>query len=151
MLNFRCLRRLGAMATRDELKKLARLRLREAEVLYRAKLYDGAAYLCGYSIEFALKARICRLLNVTEYPMTREVKGVYAVHDLNQLLLLAGLQSKIGIGNPDLLKNWSIAANWKPEQRYDPPGTYSRTKALEILNAVRSESDGVLSWLTKRW
>ncbi len=31
-----------------------------AQVLLRAKRFDGAFYLCGYSVELALKARICR-------------------------------------------------------------------------------------------
>ncbi len=49
------------MPTRNELKELAKLRLAEAEKLCDAGYYDGAAYLCGYAVEFALKARICRL------------------------------------------------------------------------------------------
>ena len=140
------------MATRTELKRLAFLRLREAETLYRAGLYDGVAYLCGYTIEFALKARICRVLGLSEYPdRDKRLRQVYAVHDLPQLLLLSGLQSKIGLANAELARNWSVAANWKPERRYDPPGTYSRKRALEILDAVRSKRNGVMTWLSKRW
>lgn len=140
------------MATRAELKKLAFLRLKEAEALFRARLYDGAAYLCGYCIEFALKARICRVLGLSEYPdRDKRLRQTYAVHDLPQLLLLAGLQSKIGLGNIELARNWSVAANWKPERRYDPPGTFLKNQALEILNAVRSRRNGVLIWLKKRW
>jgi HEPN domain-containing protein len=139
------------MVTRDDLKKLARLRLREAEALYREGLYDGAAYLCGYAIELALKARICKVLGIPEYPNSEKLKRVYAVHDLAQLLLLAGLQPKIKPANATLFRNWSVAVNWKPERRYEPPGTYSRQQALEILEAVRSRNQGVLQWLTKRW
>jgi len=43
------------MPTRNELKELAKLRLKEAETLFEAELYDGAVYLCGYVIEFALQ------------------------------------------------------------------------------------------------
>lgn len=46
------------MATREELQQLARLRLREAEALFAAGLYDGCVYLCGYVVELALKARM---------------------------------------------------------------------------------------------
>ena len=35
------------MPTRHELKELAALRLREAETLFQAGLYDGAAYVCA--------------------------------------------------------------------------------------------------------
>jgi HEPN domain-containing protein len=62
------------MPTRNELKELAQLRLKEAETLFQAGLYDGAAYLCGYVIEFALKAKICKLLGVNEYPMSGKLK-----------------------------------------------------------------------------
>jgi hypothetical protein len=59
---------LGTVATRDQLKALALLRLEEAETLFKAELYDGAVYLCGYVVELGLKARICALLGVLEYP-----------------------------------------------------------------------------------
>ncbi len=42
------------MATRDQLRELAELRLREAETLFAAELYDGCVYLCGYVVEAAL-------------------------------------------------------------------------------------------------
>ena len=76
------------MPTRAEFKQLAKLRLKEAETLFTAGLYDGAAYLCGYVVEFALKARICKLLGLDEYPETGKLKTAYAVHDFNQLLIL---------------------------------------------------------------
>jgi len=48
--------------SRSDLQKIARARLRDADVLYRAQRYDGAIYLCGYAVEIALKARICKAL-----------------------------------------------------------------------------------------
>jgi hypothetical protein len=33
-----------------EIRKIANLRLREAETLFIAKLYDGAFYLAGYAL-----------------------------------------------------------------------------------------------------
>jgi HEPN domain-containing protein len=139
------------VATRQELKGLATLRLREAEALFDAGLYDGAAYLCGYVVELALKARICRLLGTDEYPSTGEYKRVYAVHDLGQLLFLAGLQSKMKADNQPLFTNWSITVPWNPESRYRPEGSVSRKDALAILNAIRDPRDGVLRWLKKQW
>jgi HEPN domain-containing protein len=50
------------MVSISELRKIARGRLKDAEVLLTAKRYDGAIYLCGYAIETALKARICHVL-----------------------------------------------------------------------------------------
>jgi hypothetical protein len=37
--------------TYADLKGMARVRLKDAEVLLLARRFDGAAYLCGYAIE----------------------------------------------------------------------------------------------------
>lgn len=146
------------MPTRNELKELAKLRLAEAETLYHAGYYDGATYLCGYAVEFALKARICRLLGVSEYPPpisgpgSGRIKSAYTVHDFDQLLLLSGLQPKLDpTQNPSVWQNWSIATPWNPENRYNPKGTISQVQAEEMLEAVKNKPDGVLSWIMKFW
>lgn len=146
------------MPTRHELKDLARLRLAEAETLFDAGFYDGAAYLCGYAVEFALKARICRLLGVNEYPppvtgsTSNRIKSAYTIHNFDQLLLLAGLKHKLDpTRNPDVWKNWSSATPWNPENRYSPKGTISRVQAEEMLEAVRNKPHGVLTWIMKFW
>src|SRR4051812_39346061 len=105
------------MATPQQLKDLALVRVDEAEALFAAGLYDGAKYLAGYAVELALKARICRLLEVDEYPDMGALKRVYAVHDLDQLLLLAGLQKAVGLVEQPLFDNWSTAILWNPESR----------------------------------
>ncbi|MCB0065385.1 MAG: HEPN domain-containing protein [Caldilineaceae bacterium] len=68
-------------------------RLEDAEVLLAANRYDGAMYLCGYAVELALKARICRTLKWAGYPSTRkEFEGYQSLrtHDLKVLLHLSG-------------------------------------------------------------
>lgn len=139
------------MATREELKALARLRLREAEALFEAGLYDGCAYLCGYVVELALKARICATLNIAEYPERDRLRGGFLVHDFDDLKLLAGMENDFTTGQPALLANWSIASKWRPERRYEAEGTYDRGAAEEILNAVRTEPGGVLACISSRW
>jgi HEPN domain-containing protein len=139
------------MATRDQLKALARLRLREAEALFNAGFYDGCAYLCGYVVELALKARICATLNVSEYPERARLKGGFLAHDFDDLKLLAGMESEFTAGRPALLANWSIASKWRPDRRYEPEGTFDRGAAEEILNAVRADPDGVLACISLRW
>jgi len=140
------------VATRQELQDLALLRLQEAETLSNAGFYDGCAYLCGYVVELALKACICRLLDTHDYPATGEYKRVYAVHDLDQLLFLAGLRARLDPANQALLSNWSLAVPWNPaERRYQAAGSVSQQQALDILNAVSDPNDGVLAWLKKSW
>lgn len=139
-----------ARPTRKQLQDLAKLRLREAEVLYDAGLYDGSIYLAGYAVELALKARICRLLRLTDYPVN--VGSSFKVHDFEQLKVLAGLKSEIDFNkNAELYDNWSKAILWDPEQRYEPPGRYTAITAKTILDSIREKPNGVLTWLSKRW
>jgi HEPN domain-containing protein len=138
------------MATRDQLKALAKTRLKEAEALFAAGLYDGAAYLSVYVVELALKARICRILAIRDYPDTGKYKQVYATHDFDQLLFLAGLRSKMQ-PNSSLFLKWSIASPWTPERRYSPVGTFTKQDAEDVLNAIRDPTDGILRWIKKHW
>jgi len=138
------------LATRKELQQLAKLRLAEAEHLYAKKLYDGAVYLSGYVIEFALKARICKLLKLQDYPS--EMSGLFKTHNFDVLKLLAGLTGDINVSkNKQLFDNWSIATSWKPDQRYSPKGTSDQKRAKEVLASLTDDPNGVLMWLSKRW
>ena len=85
------------MATRVQLRELALLRLQEAEALFAANFFDGSAYLCGYVVELALKARICALIGVEDYPdnFGDRLKRAFRTHDLNELKLLAGMNEEI--------------------------------------------------------
>lgn len=138
------------MPTRNELQRLTQLRLQEAEALFEKELFDGAAYLCGYVIELALKARICRLLDIEDYPDGGKLKGAFATHDLDQLLLLAGLAVKIEKTEAVFI-SWSIASSWRPERRYQPHGTVGEKDALTMLNAIRDREKGVLQWIEQYW
>lgn len=135
------------MTTRNQLKELALLRRQEAQVLFDAELYDGARYLAGYVLELALKARICRLLDFEEYPDTGDFRRLYATHDLDQLLKLSGLRRKLSLQDDALFDSWSTAALWKPERRYDVPGSTKREDVRDILSAI----DKVLRWIKKHW
>lgn len=81
------------MISREQLGRLAKARLTDAQVLYKAGRFDGAFYLCGYAIELALKARICRTLKWPEFPETnQEFRPLqsFRTHDLAVLLRLSG-------------------------------------------------------------
>lgn len=138
--------------TRDDLKKLARVRLKEAEQLYQRGLCDGCVYLCGNVIECALKARICRFLGLTTYPTEGEHGRIFKTHNFGILKLLGGLEGEITITkNKALFENWSAAAKWDPEQRYARAGSWDRKRAAELLASIKDKPNGVFAWLTKRW
>lgn len=135
---------------RKQLQALARLRLREAEALYAAGLYDGCVYLAGYAVELALKSRICKLLDLKNYPL--EFGQAFKIHKLEQLKVLAGLSAQIDPSkNKKLFDNWSKAIEWDPEQRYKAPGGYDAITAKQILDSIRTRPNGVLTWLSRRW
>jgi hypothetical protein len=134
------------------LRELALLRLQEAEVLFNTGLYDGCAYLCGYVVELALKARICASLGVNDYPEKgSRLRDAMKSHVLDDLGLLAGMGHDLTSARPVLVANWSALIEWKPEWRYNPKGSYDRQSAQKLLNAVRSRPDGVLTCISARW
>jgi len=134
------------------LQQLAKLRLEEAEHLYARQLYDGSVYLCGYVVEFALKARICRLLKLPGYPESHDLGRLFKTHDFDVLKLLAGVTGEITASrNKTLFDNWSTATSWKPEQRYFPKGSFDQQRAKEVLASIKDKPNGVLTWLSKRW
>lgn len=137
----------------QDLRQLAELRLREAEVLFNQGMYDGAAYLSGYAVELALKAAVCTNLKITHYPTAKQHKGAFAIHDFDGLLFLAGLSSEMTVAkaNPAVLINWSLATEWGPERRYSPPGNYDQASALALLDAIRHPVSGVLTWIKGYW
>ena len=142
------------MPTRIELKELAKTRLQEAKILYDRGLYDGSCYLAGYVLEMALKARICKVLDMADYPETGEISRSFKTHNRLVLLRLAGLQRKLDLAvaaNPNLLQSWSLIANWTEEFRYSPVGSSSQVRAKAILSAVDDRKDGMFTWVKKHW
>ena len=124
------------MISKADLRKISRARLLDAKELLRAKRYDGAVYVCGYAVEIALKARICRSLGWTEYPsIKRDFQNLqsFKSHDLDVLLRLSGVESNIKTNH---IGEWSAVATWDPEVRYKPVGTATRQDAEMIIDAA---------------
>lgn len=122
---------------RVELLDLSRARIRDAELLFRKERYDSAAYLCGYAVEFALKARICKHLKWVGYPSTdAEFRGKrdLKVHDFDSLLEFTGIASKI---RNKCSIEWSAVAAWSPEFRYRPIGTSNSQDAKHLIKASK--------------
>src|SRR5947209_20526615 len=105
-----------------ELDNIARARIEDAKVLLTAGRYDGATYLCGYAVEVALKARICRTLNWTEFPSTGNEFQAYRsfqTHELDVLLRLSGQEARTKQNHFAL---WNTVAIWKAESGYNAIG-----------------------------
>ena len=125
------------MITRSDLTKIARARLGDAEVLHRSHRYDGAIYLCGYAVEIALKARICRTLSWSEYPSTGgEFQNYqsFRTHNRHVLLRLSGIEERV---KTTLFTEWSAVAAWDPEARYKPIGSATRQATALMIASAR--------------
>src|SRR5437016_6763901 len=106
------------MIAAADFRKIVKARLKDAEVLLSAGRFDGAVYLCGYSVEIALKARVCRSLKWDEFPSTtKEFQGYHSfkTHNLDVLLHLSGAEKKIKSKH---LTAWSFVTRWEPDTRY---------------------------------
>ncbi len=126
------------MIPRNELRKIARARLKDSEALFQSGRYDSALYLCGYAIELALKARICRTLKWAGFPSTRkdfESLASLKTHDLDILLKLSGIENKIQAG---FAAEWSVVADWNPESRYHAIGTTNQSEAARMIAAAKT-------------
>ncbi|HZL35122.1 MAG TPA: HEPN domain-containing protein [Tepidisphaeraceae bacterium] len=116
-------------------KELAKARLADAEILFANARYDGAVYLCGYSVEFTLKARICSLLGWSTYFTDREY-ATFRTHDLTVLLNLSGAGIMFDMGAP-FARDWAfVLAFWSNQLRYEPHGTMTQQDATKMIQAV---------------
>lgn len=133
---------------RANFQRLAEARIEDAKALLDNQRWEGAYYLAGYAVEYALKSCILgNLLAAGEFPDKRFVADCYT-HDLAKLLLLAGLRDKLG-SDPKLEDNWLLVTSWNEQVRYklwDDVGNPGK-KAEEFLLAVTDPAHGVLPWI----
>jgi HEPN domain-containing protein len=135
---------------RNDLRSLARVRLKEARVLLKGKLFDGAYYLAGYAIECALKACVASKTKRHDYPDKQTVADSYT-HDLKTLLRVAGLNAELEqatVADKALQAHWQVVLGWKEVSRYQRT---SGAMATALVRAVADTQHGVLRWLRQHW
>lgn len=126
-----------------DLDAIVQARLEDAKVLLSNGRIDGANYVCGFAVEVALKARICRTLNWPAFPEKRhefENLSSLKTHRLDVLLALSGQEDRIRSENFD---EWSAVATWDPEVRYTRVGQVDTAEVEKMLSAAERLS-GVL-------
>ena len=92
--------------------------------------------MCGYAVEVALKARICRTLNWSEFPRTNkefESYRSFQTHNLDVLLRLSGQEARVRQQYSNI---WSLVAVWNPELRYNEIGTATEGDAVIMIGVV---------------
>jgi len=135
--------------TRKDFQRLTRLRLNDARTLLRNGNNEGAYYLTGLAVECALKAAIARRTQRHEFPPKPTiVRGIYD-HDLNKLLIAAGLEKALeaaAAGNAALKQSWVLVKDWTVESRYVTAGLDG-----EVIYRAATGRNGVLAWLRQHW
>lgn len=136
---------------RRDFQALARLRRREAQALLTSRFYHGAYYLAGYSLECALKACIAKQTKLHQFPDKKLAQDAHQ-HDLEKLLQLSGLQPEFDKelkANSAFQLNWAIAKDWSEISRYNR--SLTQAEARDLYSACTARSNGLLSWIRRRW
>ncbi len=132
------------MKNPEEIDKLVDKKFLDAELLIEhAESINNSRYLAGYAIELALKAKICRHLDVPdlfskEQVSKNDVSSPFRSHNLSSLMIYAGLHGKHSEAlndDTDYYKKWQLVSNWKPSLRYNTQYC-DRSKCMEFLKAV---------------
>lgn len=149
------------MKTPLDIQKLAWQRLKEAKILYRNKMYDGAFYLAGYSVELMLIAKICEnwgipnLFDVDEKNTDTDISKIRQIvktHKLTILLVLSGLKVKFDndkASNKNLFKaNSLLLEKWSEQVRYSMAGVIKDNEIKDLISLL-DNSKGLLRWIEK--
>ena len=122
------------MIPKQNLEEIAKNKLSCSILLFKSKMFDTSLYLVGYSVEMALKYKICKIFNLKDgFPETKKEFDIYISdsdnnlgeviknlrdirnHDLEKLLFYSGQEFPIKL---KLLDEWTDILYWNPELRY---------------------------------
>jgi HEPN domain-containing protein len=135
---------------RNDLRELARIRLREARVLLKNGNYEGAFYLSGYVVECGLKSCIAKQTRRYDFPDKKTVEKSYS-HDLPTLVKTAGLEPDLDKEmktNKGFAVNWTIVKDWSEASRYEK---HTEKEAQSLYFAIANRKQGVLQWIKRYW
>ena len=134
---------------RKNLQDLSRLRVREAKILRDKKFFDGSYYLCGYSVECALKACIAKNTKQYDFPDKKVVNESHT-HELVKLIKIAGLEIDLQnkLKDRSFQLNWAIVKDWNEKSRYK---RNSKFDALDLYSAVTARKHGIMTWIKGHW
>jgi HEPN domain-containing protein len=133
------------VTSRADFEKLMDLRMKEAKLLLDHKDWDGAYYLIGYVVEFALKIRIIsQLMKSDSFPDKKLAENFYK-HELMLLRKLAGLDDEMD-NDAAIRPQWDTVKDWSEQSRYEIGKT--EREATDLYDAIEK---GVLPWIKARW
>lgn len=135
---------------KNDLQRLAEIRLEDSIVLLRNNKASSAYYLAGYAVELAIKACAAKLFQSNAIPDKSLVNALYS-HNLEQLMATSGLLPQLNAAIKEdsaFGANWGIVTKWNESSRYrfwDP------VAATSLINAIIDKDHGVFSWVKSHW
>ena len=119
--------------------------------------------MLGYVLECALKAAVCKTLNLLNYPeytKNQKTDEYFMTHKFDQLLIASGLEYLFSTrGSVDAFQYWSdftkeYPGDW-PAMRYDRSRQkqFDEVKVKKLYTILREDSKGILSIIEqeKKW
>lgn len=138
------------MLTKNDLQRLAEMRLEDANFLLQANKPSSAYYLAGYAVELGLKAYISKLFQNNVIPDKSFVTAIYT-HSLESLMSISGLLPKLKAdmkADPIFGSYWGIATKWSESSRYE---FWDSVSAATLIRAIIDNDHGVFPWVKKHW
>jgi hypothetical protein len=138
------------MLTKNDLERLAQLRLDDALFLLKENRSSSAYYLSGYAVELALKACVAKLIQPNVIPDKAFVNAIYT-HKFDSLLSIAGLRPQFDQdikSDSQFAAYWAITNNWTEESRYE---FWDQVSAATLLTAICEKDHEVFQWVKKHW
>jgi hypothetical protein len=136
---------------RSDFQELAELHLQHARALLDAQLYSGAYYMCGYVIECALKACICKNTSQFDFhPSPDDVRKAWS-HGTKDLIASAKIKDKIDAerrADKVLDVYWTVVAVWSVDSRYIKR---IQTEAEDLYAAISDPLHGVFACIKRHW
>jgi hypothetical protein len=138
------------MLNRNDLQRLAQVRLEDAILLLQSNKASSAYYLAGYAIELGLKACISKLFQNDVIPDKGLVNAIYT-HRLESLMATSGLLPQLNADikeDPVFASYWGIVTKWNEASRYE---IWDPISAATLIHAIVDEDHGVFPWVKKHW
>jgi len=138
------------MLTKNDLQRLAEMRLEDAILLLRADKSSSAYYLAGYAVELALKACISKLFKNNTVPDKNLVNTIHT-HKLETLMSASGLLPELNSdmkADPVFASYWGIVSKWNESARYE---FWDSVSATTLIGAIVDQNHGVFQWVKKHW
>lgn len=149
------------MESPNIIRSIARLRLKEAQVLATNAQPEGAFYLAGYGVELILKAKVAERLGLPwlfdarftppaeQFAGLSDLRNLLKTHNLLLLLAVAGLKPAYDQqqkASKDFFKYKSLLESWSEGIRYQLPGSVLAPDAQNFLNFLTAPT-GFLQWI----